>query len=138
MMESFQQYLTIRDPTAANLVSGMIRGDIPGMPREEDGGPQQAAPEPGGRARGPAGRPRRRPQSSSSGEPAAAAAASSSPPSSNANSTPLAVDDATYEFVGDCYLYGAMDGEDFLAQSTITGKKFFRVDRSKLIDISIV
>ncbi|KAK8107255.1 uncharacterized protein PG998_009268 [Apiospora kogelbergensis] len=140
MMESFQQYLTIRDPTAANLVSGMIRGDIPGMPREEDGGPQQAAPEPGGRAKGSGRATSSSPsaESSSSGEPAAAAAASSSPPSSNANSTPLAVDDATYEFVGDCYLYGAMDGEDFLAQSTITGKKFFRVDRSKLIDIRIV
>ncbi|KAK7978103.1 hypothetical protein PG988_005593 [Apiospora saccharicola] len=56
----------------------------------------------------------------------------------SSGSNPLTMaDDATYEFVGDCYLYGAMDGEDF-AFTSPTGGKFFTVDTTKIVDIRIV
>ncbi|KAK8863062.1 heterokaryon incompatibility protein [Apiospora arundinis] len=162
MLESFQQFLTIRDPTAANLVSGMIRGDFPGA-SEEGAAAGQAATDPdfvqgvrpGDLVVALVGgfypyilRPVEQPQenqdtaaedtAAASGEPAAAEASSASSSSNSNSNTAFTMADATYEFVGDCYLYGAMDGEDWLATSTLTGQQFFRVDRSKLVDIRIV
>ncbi|KAI0895184.1 hypothetical protein F4806DRAFT_470054 [Annulohypoxylon nitens] len=46
-------------------------------------------------------------------------------------------DSSTYEFVGDCYLHGAMQGEDFQKTQLFVGK-YFDVDVSKLVDIKIV
>lgn len=156
MLEGFQQFLTTRDPNAANLVSRMVRGDLPPMPgREgaEDGGEGQAATpataadvmqgvRPGDLVTALVGgffpyvlRPvanqeqeQQASEEGSSGEPAA---------SGTSGSKPLTMDDATYELVGDCYLYGAMDGEDFSFTSP-DGKKFFRVNRNKIVDIRIV
>lgn len=157
MLEGFQQFLTTRDPTAANLVSQMVRGDLPPMPgREgaEDGGEGQAATttaagvkqgvRPGDLVTALVGgffpyvlRPvvnqeqeqQATEDEDSTAEPTAGGA-------SGPNPLTMA-DDATYEFVGDCYLYGAMDGEDFSVTSP-DGKKFFRVDRDKIVDIRIV
>ncbi|KAK8134492.1 HET-domain-containing protein [Apiospora sp. TS-2023a] len=128
MLEGFQQFLTTRDPNAANLVSQMVRGDLPPCLH----GKEQ-------KAEGKVGgffpyvlRPVvvSQEQEQHAAEDAAGGASS--------GSNPLAMaDDATYEFVGDCYLYGAMDGEDFSLTSP-TGEKFFRVDTSKIVDIRIV
>ncbi|KAI2631380.1 hypothetical protein GGS26DRAFT_93582 [Hypomontagnella submonticulosa] len=46
-------------------------------------------------------------------------------------------DSSTYEFIGECYLHGAMDGEDFRITNA-SGQRFFRVDVSKLVDVTIV
>ncbi|KAI1087346.1 hypothetical protein F5B19DRAFT_78519 [Rostrohypoxylon terebratum] len=46
-------------------------------------------------------------------------------------------DSATYEYVGECYLHGAMQGEDF-QKTRIFGGKYWEVDMSKLVDIKIV
>ncbi|KAI1750012.1 hypothetical protein F4782DRAFT_511015, partial [Xylaria castorea] len=50
--------------------------------------------------------------------------------------SPLEVSDSAYEFVGDCYLHGSMDGEDFKIKSWI-GTTHFKTDISKIVDISI-
>ncbi|KAI0505465.1 hypothetical protein F5B22DRAFT_639916 [Xylaria bambusicola] len=44
----------------------------------------------------------------------------------------LVVSDSAYEFVGDCYLHGSMNGEDFKVGSR------YNTDVSKIVDISIV
>ncbi|KAI0436494.1 hypothetical protein F4803DRAFT_223246 [Xylaria telfairii] len=47
-------------------------------------------------------------------------------------SSQLIVSDSAYEFVGDCYLYGSMDGEDFKFGTR------YQTDMTKIVDISIV
>ncbi|KAI1740769.1 hypothetical protein F4680DRAFT_85982 [Xylaria scruposa] len=49
----------------------------------------------------------------------------------------LGVSDSAYEFVGDCYLHGSMNGEDFKIKSFI-GTTHYKTDMSKIVDISIV
>ncbi|KAI0836862.1 hypothetical protein F5Y06DRAFT_272458 [Hypoxylon sp. FL0890] len=133
MMESFQQYLNQRDPNMARLAARAMRGEIPGLSEDElvrtDGGvregdlvvacvggffPYVLRP-----------RPRRAEAEETRGE------------TEESNSQPAGEheeDSATYEYVGECYLHGAMDGEDFQT-SGVFGRKFFRVDTSKLVDI---
>ncbi|KAK7920539.1 hypothetical protein PG985_008561 [Apiospora marii] len=156
MLEGFQQFLTTRDPNAANLVSQMVRGDLPPIPgREgaEDGGEEQAATTMETAGVKPGVRPGDlvtalvggffpyilRPVVNPEQEQQATEEGSASEPAESgaSGSDPLNMADATYEFVGDCYLYGAMDGEDF-AFTAPDGKRFFRVDGNKIVDIRIV
>ncbi|OTA65985.1 hypothetical protein K449DRAFT_391951 [Hypoxylon sp. EC38] len=127
MMESFQQYLNQRDPNAARIAARAMRGEIPGMNEDEyvrtDDGVRE-----GDLAVACVGgffpyvlRPRSRQP-----EPQAGAAGESED------------DSATYEYVGECYLHNAMDGEDFKTTGGLFGRKFFSVDISKLVDITII
>ncbi|RYP10344.1 hypothetical protein DL765_008154 [Monosporascus sp. GIB2] len=140
MMESFQQHLRERDPAAALLTARMMRSEAPAQAQGElrqdalSGGiaardlvvacvggffpyvlrPCAAA---GDGDSGAAGmtrsRRRREPQ------------------------PPPAGSDSTYESVGECYLHGAMDGEDFKATNT-AGASFWGIDASKLVDVTVV
>ncbi|KAK8093967.1 Heterokaryon incompatibility protein 6- OR allele [Apiospora hydei] len=146
MLESFQQYLTTRDPNAANFVSQLVRGDLPDRPQGEGEGEEAGegqAPAPGvkqGVQPGdlvvalvggffpyilrPVVQQQQEPDEESTGESA----------------PPLPMADATYQFVGDCYLYGAMDGEDFFinARDGQRALKVVKVDKGKIVDIRIV
>ncbi|KAL7619768.1 hypothetical protein AAE478_010310 [Parahypoxylon ruwenzoriense] len=145
MLESFQQYLQQRDPTAARVTAQAIRGEFPSLPGEQtlarnDAGIREGdlvvacvggffpyVLRPYGSAPSPA-------------TPAAEAAVASTPQLANNEvdngGNGGEEDSSTYEFVGDCYLHGAMDGEDF--QRGFFGRRFFSVDTSKLADITIV
>ncbi|KAK8086461.1 hypothetical protein PG994_001435 [Apiospora phragmitis] len=142
MLESFQQFLTTRDPNAANLVSQVVRGDLPARLQ---GGEEGQAPAPGVKQGVRPGdlivalvggffpyvlRPVAEQQQTAEEPTGESAGASDS-------SVPLPMADATYELVGDCYLYGTMEGEDFLVKSP-TGEQFIRVDKRKIVDIRIV
>ena len=123
MMESFQQYLQARDPRAAQLTSRMMRGELPGgEERQEEEARARGGVREGDLVVACVGgffpyvlRPR---GGEGAGTPAEDAAAPQ--------------DSSTYEFVGDCYLHGAMDGEDF---RTASG---FRIDTAQLVEINIV
>ncbi|RYP57899.1 hypothetical protein DL770_010553 [Monosporascus sp. CRB-9-2] len=135
MMESFQQYLQERDPTAARVTALMMRGEMPGQGQDaRSGGVAKGdlvVACVGGcfpyvlRPRGSTGDG----DSGDDGHDAASAAAQARPPPAGP--------DSTYEFVGECYLHGAMDGEDFKATST-AGASLWMIDASKLVDITIV
>ncbi|RYP15876.1 hypothetical protein DL767_010270 [Monosporascus sp. MG133] len=134
MMESFQQYLQERDPTAARVTALMMRGEMPGQGQNaRSGGVAKGdlvVACVGGffpyvlRPRGVVGDG----DSGGDGHDAASTAAQARPPAAGSNST--------YEFVGECYLHDAMDGEDFKATST-AGASFWMIDASKLVDITI-
>lgn len=131
MMESFQEYLRERDPAAAKLTANMMRGELP----EGVGGEQQQARPTGGVQEGDIVvacvggffpyvlRPRVRDGGDGTSATAAAAAAA---------------DDSTYEFIGECYLHGAMNGEDFQVVAGSRGERAFRPDLSQLVPIAIV
>lgn len=55
----------------------------------------------------------------------------------DAGPSQIIASDSTYEFVGDCYLHGSMDGEDFKITSE-DGTIFYINDSSKIVDISIL
>ncbi|KAI1771520.1 hypothetical protein F4818DRAFT_454646 [Hypoxylon cercidicola] len=137
MLEGFQQYLQERDPAAARVAAQAMRGEIPGL---EDGV--------GGRQRTDGGvregdlvvacvggflpcvlRPWSQLQS---GEEETVEGDKDSRPAERSSGE----DGSTYEFVGECYLHGAMDGEDFQTTGPL-GRKHFSVDVSKLVDITI-
>ncbi|KAI0459604.1 hypothetical protein F5B21DRAFT_455401 [Xylaria acuta] len=52
-------------------------------------------------------------------------------------SSQLVESDSAYEFVGDCYLHGSMNGEDFKVKSFV-GTTHYKTNMSKIVDISIV
>ncbi|KAI1487800.1 hypothetical protein F5X96DRAFT_648246 [Biscogniauxia mediterranea] len=121
MMGSFQDYLRQKDPKAARAYEKALRGELPG---------QQETPD---RIRGGV----------SEGDVVVALVGGFFPYmlrphwSDVGSGTQLARADSTYEFVGDCYLHGSMEGEDF--QVAGAGEEvFYRTDVSKLVDISIV
>ncbi|KAI1394825.1 hypothetical protein F4819DRAFT_501525 [Hypoxylon fuscum] len=138
MMQSFQEYLNERDPAAAQVAAKAMRGEIPGLSdgnrKRTDGGVQEGdivvacvggfypyilrprSQQEGAEAGASEGEGERNPQ-----------------PSEEAASS----DSSTYEFVGDCYLHGAMEGEDFQAKGYF-GRTQFKIDVSKLVDITIV
>ncbi|KAK8039630.1 hypothetical protein PG993_008041 [Apiospora rasikravindrae] len=155
MLEGFQQFLTTRDPNAANLVSQMVRGDLPERPQgdgDEAGEGQAPAPgvkqgvQPGDLVVALVGgfypyilRPVVAQQEEETAEePSTGESPAESAPSNSA--PPLPMVDATYEFVGDCYLYGAMDGEDFFVNghNGQRGLRVVKVDKGKIVDIRIV
>ncbi|KAI1136404.1 hypothetical protein F5Y05DRAFT_420152 [Hypoxylon sp. FL0543] len=142
MMEGFQQYLNQRDPEAARIAARAMRGEIPGINEDElvrtDGGaragdlvvacvggffPYILRP-----------RPLAQPQR---GEAEAGVVSQTEAGSVRPETRESERDAATYEYVGECYLHGAMDGEDFQASGAF-GRRFFRVDTAKLVDITIV
>ncbi|KAI1760542.1 hypothetical protein GGR53DRAFT_509323 [Hypoxylon sp. FL1150] len=137
MLESFQQYLSERDPQAAKVAAQAIRGELTGQmaegKRRTDGGVQE-----GDLVVACVGgffpyvlRPLSRGQSQEETE--AGERGKNDQPVENSSED----DGSTYEFVGECYLHGAMDGEDF--QTTgLLGRRYFNVDVSKLVDITIV
>ncbi|RYO75166.1 hypothetical protein DL764_010560 [Monosporascus ibericus] len=135
MMESFRQYLQGRDQTAARVAAQMMRGETPGQEQDaRSGGVAKGdlvVACVGGffpyvlRPRGAAGNG----DSDGDRHDAASTAAQARPPAAGSNST--------YEFVGECYLHGAMAGEDFKATST-AGANFWVIDASKFVDITIV
>ncbi|KAI6082211.1 hypothetical protein F4821DRAFT_247704 [Hypoxylon rubiginosum] len=136
MMESFQQYLAERDPQIAHAAAQAIRGEFPGQVAEgqerSDGGVQE-----GDLVVACVGgffpyvlRPQSRAQSR---EGETGDEGESTQPVEGSSGD----DGSTYEFVGECYLHGAMDGEDFQATGLL-GRKYFNVDVSKLVDITII
>ncbi|KAK7948792.1 uncharacterized protein PG986_009678 [Apiospora aurea] len=148
MLESFQQYLTTRDPNAANFVSQLVRGDLPDRQQEGEEAGEEAT---GGQTPAPGVK-----QGVQPGDLVAALVGGFFPyilrpvvqqqqetdeeEATSEFAPPLPMADATYEFVGDCYLYGAMDGEDFFVNSH-DGQRALRVvkvDKSKIVDIRIV
>ena len=125
MMESFQQYLQARDPQAAQLTSRMMRGELPGGEEQQRQRQQEEARARGGVREGDLVVAAvggffpyvLRPRGGGGGEGA---------------DTASGQDSSTYEFVGDCYLHGAMDGEDFRTASGFT------IDTAQLVEINIV
>ncbi|KAI5924189.1 hypothetical protein F4810DRAFT_719427 [Camillea tinctor] len=121
MMGGFQDYLRQRDPNMALAYERSLRGELPGQQELPDHIKGGVSPGDvvvalvGGffpyvlRPRGP----------------------------DAGSEAQLAEADSTYEFVGDCYLHGSMEGEDFQMRGA-GGEVFYRADRSKLVDISIV
>ncbi|KAI1412739.1 hypothetical protein F5Y13DRAFT_179911 [Hypoxylon sp. FL1857] len=137
MMQGFQQYLSERDPTAARLAARALRGEIPGVSEDElvrtDAGVRE-----GDLVAACVGgfvpyvlRPRPR-QAETAAETGETEEGNSQPAEESED------DSAVYEYVGECYLHGAMDGEDFQVTSGLFRQKSFRVDVSKLVDITIV
>ncbi|KAI0114549.1 hypothetical protein F4776DRAFT_666695 [Hypoxylon sp. NC0597] len=137
MMESFQRYLNERDPAVARMAARAMRGEIPGRNEDEYVRTEDGVRE-GDLVVACVGgfypyvlRPRSR--QSEPGTEASKAEDSQSQPAEEREE-----DSATYEFVGECYLHKAMDGEDFQATGSLFRRKFFSVDVSKLVDITIV
>ncbi|XXH01253.1 hypothetical protein Hte_007607 [Hypoxylon texense] len=141
MMEGFQQYLRERDPAAARAAAQAIRGEMPGQQGEGAQQQQQQRKDEGVRE----GdlivacvggffpyilRPRsqRQPREGEAGE---------GDESHQPTEEPSGDDYSTYEFVGECYLHEAMDGEDFQTTGRL-GQKHYNIDVSKLVDIAIV
>ncbi|KAI2471070.1 hypothetical protein F4781DRAFT_429649 [Annulohypoxylon bovei var. microspora] len=147
MSQQFQQYLNERDPSAARVHAKAMRGAIPEMGEEALGRTDGGVGE-GDLVVACVGgffpyilRPRREEAdaeaTANTGE-GAGAGEGEEDGSSNSQPTEAALEDSsTYEFVGECYLHGAMQGEDFQA-TRLFGQKYFDVDTSKLVDINIV
>ncbi|KAI2616787.1 hypothetical protein GGR54DRAFT_608865 [Hypoxylon sp. NC1633] len=136
MLESFQVYLNERDPNAARAAAQIIRGGIPGLPEEDSDGalregdlvvacvggffPYALRPLPQAQVQQPEAEERRAEEHGGS-----------------SSATESLDDSSTYEFLGECYLHRAMDGEDFQARGFL-GRKYVKIDNSKLVDITIV
>ncbi|KAI0014702.1 hypothetical protein F4780DRAFT_187687 [Xylariomycetidae sp. FL0641] len=138
MQGSFQSFLQERDPRMAQLLEQSMRGHLPPpappppQQQQQDSGPK------GGVAKGDVVvalvggffpymlRPC---MGADDGEEGT----SSSRPSDAA----LATSDSAYRFVGDCYLHGAMEGEDFRFQGP-DGKLAWAADMTQIVDITLV
>ncbi|KAI5863723.1 hypothetical protein GGS23DRAFT_620545 [Durotheca rogersii] len=116
MLASFQDYLAQRDPRLARITARALAGELPG---QDAAGADQGGARPGDLVVACVGG-----FAPYMMRPLAAAAAAPA-------------DDDTYEFVGECYLHGAMDGEDFKERGFFGGGRF-RVDTSRLVDITVV
>ncbi|KAI1654467.1 hypothetical protein F4813DRAFT_209705 [Daldinia decipiens] len=128
-MQGFQQYVNQRSPETAPILARAIRGDMPGQNPDQrtDSGTRE-----GDIIVAAIGgffpyvlRPKSR-QSEEAGEE------SSSGSAAQADEEP-----STYEFVGECYFHGAMDGEDFTAAGNF-GTRRVDIDLSKIVNITIV
>ncbi|KAI1645297.1 uncharacterized protein F4817DRAFT_318011 [Daldinia loculata] len=131
LMQGFQQYLNQRSPETAPILARAIRGDMPGQNPDQrtDSGTRE-----GDIIVAAIGgffpyvlRPKS--QSQQAGE---TGEESSSGPTAQADEEP-----STYEFIGDCYFHGAMDGEDFTAAGNFD-TRHIAIDLSKIVDITIV
>lgn len=137
MLQGFQKFLSERDPAAADLASKLMRGEL---------AHQQTPPKTGGVEVGDVivaciggfhpyiFRPQQRRQtdggmSTTETETETEAEAETGNETTNNNNT--------YEYIGDCYLHGAMDAEPF-TQQTWWGRTTFITDESKLVDIVVV
>ncbi|KAI0880474.1 uncharacterized protein GGS22DRAFT_174957 [Annulohypoxylon maeteangense] len=155
MMEQFQNYLNERDPNMARVHAKAVRGALPEMSedalgRVDDGvrGGDLVVACVGGFFPYILRPQRKEPEVNAEGAEAeveggtaaktAKGASEDGKGKSNLQPTEATSEDSsTYEFVGECYLHGSMQGEDF--QSTrFFGQKYFDVDVSKLVDIKIV
>ncbi|KAI8945709.1 hypothetical protein F4801DRAFT_112161 [Xylaria longipes] len=126
MMDGFQQFLEQRDPTLANVMAQAQRGEFP--PQQEDHLSKRGGVSKGDIIVALIGgffpyilRPRMKAADDGADE----------------GSSDTVVSDSDYEFVGDCYLYGSMDGEDFKVKSWV-GTTHYKTDISKIVDIRIV
>ncbi|KAI1207845.1 uncharacterized protein F4807DRAFT_433485 [Annulohypoxylon truncatum] len=161
MMEQFQAFLNERDPNAARIHAKAVRGMLPEVSEDTlgrlDGGVRE-----GDLVVACVGgffpyilRPQRTKEEAKSeketetqtgiGEKNAGertgegAAEERGDGKSDAQPTEATSEDSsTYEFVGECYLHEAMQGEDFLSTSFFGMMRSFSVDVSKLVDITIV
>ncbi|KAI1385370.1 uncharacterized protein F4822DRAFT_412873 [Hypoxylon trugodes] len=123
MMQDFQRYLNERDPERARAAAKAMRGIIPGINEDEQVRTDSGVRE-GDIVVACVGgffpyvfRPHARPEEETREEPEE--------------------DSSEYEFVGECYLHKAMDGEDFQSRN-IFGQKYLRIDPSQIVDITIV
>lgn len=123
MMSSFQQFLMERDANAADIYAKMIRGDMEGQQEAKTGGVEI-------------------------GDLIVACVGGFHPyilrPVENEEkgdgddgATTSSASDSTYEFIGDCYLHGVMEGEPFTKTSWLM-RTTYETDMSKLVDIVIV
>ncbi|KAI0848800.1 hypothetical protein F5Y00DRAFT_237641 [Daldinia vernicosa] len=131
LMQGFQEYVNERSPESAPMLARAIRGDMPGQnpDRRTDNGTRE-----GDIIVAAIGgffpyvlRPKSRESEEEAGEEA-----SGSKPAARADEEP-----STYEYVGDCYLHGAMDGEDFDAPGNFD-TRHIAIDLSKIVNITIV
>ncbi|KAI8958433.1 hypothetical protein F5Y11DRAFT_336184 [Daldinia sp. FL1419] len=118
MMQGFQEYVAQRAPERASVLAQAIRGEFPFQ--DEAAGRTDSGAREGDIIVAAVGgffpyvlRPKTMELEESGEEP------------------------STYEFVGDCYLHGSMDGEDFDAPGT-WDKRHCAVDLAKIVDITIV
>ncbi|KAI1805619.1 hypothetical protein F4811DRAFT_514572 [Daldinia bambusicola] len=130
MMQQFQQFVSQRSPEMAPVLAQAIRGEMPG---QRGGGGEQPRTDIGARE----------------GDIIVAAIGGFFPyilrpkveeearEGTSSSSRPSEEDSSTYEFVGDCYLHGAMDGEDFNAAGD-QGERQIAIDLAKIADITIV
>ncbi|OTB00796.1 hypothetical protein M426DRAFT_15151 [Hypoxylon sp. CI-4A] len=150
MMREFQQHLSQKDPEAGKALAKALRGEMPGVnvdeqPRLDDGvreGDLVVACVGGffpcvlrpvkkeGEGEGEEARGETKDKGKGK-EPEKGASSQSEV------AQEVEEDSSTYNYVGECYLHGAMNGEDFQA-SGFLGRKYFSVDVSKLVDITIV
>ncbi|KAI1468325.1 uncharacterized protein F4812DRAFT_458758 [Daldinia caldariorum] len=131
MLQQFQQYVGQRSPEAAPILAQAIRGEMPGQ------------------SGGSAGEQRRTDIGVREGDIIVAAIGGFFPyilrpkgeeeagEGTSSSSGPVEEDSSTYEFVGDCYLHGAMDGEDFHAVDD-QGERQIAIDLAKIVDITLV
>lgn len=120
MMASFQQFLLDRDPNAAAIHAKMMRGELEHQQETKTGGVEI-------------------------GDIIVACVGGFHPyilrpvksETEGEEATSSTTSDATYEFIGDCYLHGVMEGEPF-QQKNWWLQTVYVTDMSKLVDIVIV
>ncbi|KAF3059947.1 putative het domain protein [Daldinia childiae] len=129
LMQGFQEYMNQRSPETAPILARAIRGDVPGQIPDQrtDSGTRE-----GDIIVAAIGgffpyvlRPKSQ-QAEETGEE------SGSGPAAQVDEEP-----STYEFIGDCYFHGAMDGEDFNATGNFD-TRHISIDLSKIVNITIV
>lgn len=142
MISSFQSFLQQRDPNAANALASALRGGLPGQQlpgvRTGDlvvaiiGGFQPYILRPALEQRTYEG------PSSAPGAPSGSKDffKYGDPHSAEKEDAAQLNDSTKYNFVGDCYLHGVMDGEPF-KESGWFGRQHYRKD-IKTVDITIV
>ncbi|KAI1505699.1 hypothetical protein F5X99DRAFT_367388 [Biscogniauxia marginata] len=121
MMSGFQDFLKKKDPKAARAYEKALRGEFPGQQENMV------------RIKGGV----------SEGDVVVALVGGFFPyvlrprePGAVSGAQPTRTD-SVYQFVGDCYLHGSMEGEDFQVRG-VGGEVFYRTDTSKLVNIIIV
>ncbi|KAI1456232.1 hypothetical protein F4805DRAFT_432913 [Annulohypoxylon moriforme] len=146
MTEQFQLYLNERDPNMARIHAKAVRGALPEMTEGALGRVDDGLRE-GDLVVACVGgflpyvmRPKQKEAETEGGAEERTEDGASEGGKGKSNAQPAEdtpEDPSTYEYVGECYLHGAMQGEDF--QSTrFFGQKYWNVDVSKLVDIKIV
>ncbi|KAI0377184.1 hypothetical protein F5Y04DRAFT_264837 [Hypomontagnella monticulosa] len=137
-MREFQQFVVGRDANAGQALALAMQGELPGI-NENDMLRDHGGVQDGDIIVACIGglfpdvfRPRSRTRAAEGEERSTEGEESSSRPSGASEE-----DSSTYEFIGECYLHGAMDGEDFKAVNMV-GQKVYRLDASKLVDITVV